>query len=177
MPPALTIFAAQYLVFIDAAIAAIVLALLLYRRPRPQVVRWVVAGAIVVVLSYVFAKIGGSLYSDPRPFTVDHVKPLTSHGADNGFPSDHALLAAVVVALVALVSPWLALPFAVIAVLVDLGRVGSGLHHVSDVVGSDVLVTIATVIALLVTPPLAGWVVGAKSKSPLVTRGTDDPAG
>lgn len=157
MPDALTIFAAKYLVFVDAAIAVVVLGFILYRWPRPALLRWAIAAVIVLILSYAFAKVGGALYNNPRPFTVDHVKPLVSHAPGNGFPSDHALLAAAIVALVAFAQPWAAVPFALIAVLVDWGRVGSGLHHVIDVVGSDVLVALAALIALLIGPALATW--------------------
>ncbi len=154
MPDALTIFAAKYLVFVDAAIAVAVLGFILNRWPRPALLRWGITAVIVLILSYAFAKIGGALYNNPRPFAVDHIKPLVSHGPDNGFPSDHALLAAAIVALVVFAEPWVAVPFGVIAVLVDWGRVGSGLHHVIDVVGSDVFVALAAFIALLVTPTL-----------------------
>jgi len=154
MPSNLTIFAAQYLVFIDAVLALGILAWLLYRRPRSAVTRWIVAALIMVVLSYGLAKIGAAIYNDPRPFTQDHVKPLLSHAPDNGFPSDHALLAAAIVAAVLLVSPLWALPFVVLGVLVDWARVGAGIHHVQDVVGSSLFVLLATIVALLVAPPI-----------------------
>jgi undecaprenyl-diphosphatase len=156
MPSDLTIFAARYLVFIDALLALGVLAWLQYRRPRPAVLRWIVAVAIMLVLSYAFAKIGAAIYNDPRPFTQDHVKPLISHAPDNGFPSDHALLAAAIVAAVAMVSPVWCVPFVILAALVDWSRVGAGIHHVQDVVGSSLLVLVATLVALLLAGPIAG---------------------
>lgn len=158
MPTDLTIFAAKYLVFIDAVLAAGVLLLLLRARTRPWLLRWAIIAVIVLPLSYIFAKIGAAVYSDPRPFTVDHVKPLISHAADNGFPSDHALLAAALVALVAVVDLLWALPFVVLAVLVDWARVGSGIHHTVDVVASSIFVALATLIAVLLAPLILRWV-------------------
>jgi undecaprenyl-diphosphatase len=155
MPNDLTIFAAKYLVYIDAVVAAIVILWLLRDRSLDRILRWVVAFIVLAVLSYIFAKIGAAVYNDPRPFTQDHVKPLISHAADNGFPSDHALLAAVVVAAVALISPAMAIPFVIVAVLIDWARVGAGIHHVGDVIGSSLFVAVATVVALLVAPALA----------------------
>jgi membrane-associated phospholipid phosphatase len=152
MPADVTIFAAKYLIFLDALLALCACGWLLYQRPRIDAVRWVIACVIMIVLAYAFAKIGNGLYSDPRPFATDHVKPLISHARDNGFPSDHALLAAAIVAAVLFLSPVWWLPFAVLAVLVDWARVGAGLHHVLDVVGSSVIVALAAVIAALVTP-------------------------
>jgi len=153
----LTVFLANYLIFFDVLAAAVVIASLLYRRPRFLAFRWAVTAAVLLVLSYVFAQIGGLLYNDPRPFAVEHFQPLIAHAADNGFPSDHALVAAALVALVALVSiPW-ALPFALLAIVIDWGRVGAGIHHVIDVVGSSVFVALATLIALLLRPVIVRW--------------------
>jgi undecaprenyl-diphosphatase len=157
MPATLTVFLANYLIFVDILAAAIVSAGWLYRRPRFLAFRWAVAAAVLLVLSYVFAQIGGLLYYDPRPFVVGHFQPLIPHAADNGFPSDHALLATALVALATLVDiPW-ALPFALLAIVIDWARVGVGLHHVIDVVGSSVFVALATLIALLLQPVIVRW--------------------
>ncbi len=150
MPADLTIFAAKYLVFIAAVLAAAVLAVRLWQQPRLSIIYWLVAAGIVLALSFALALLGGALYKDPRPFTTSHVAPLIPHAADNGFPSDHALLAAALVALVALVDLLWTLPFILLAVLIDWARVGAGIHHLIDVVGSSVLVVIATVIAVAV---------------------------
>jgi undecaprenyl-diphosphatase len=150
MPADLTIFAAKYLIFIDAVLAAVVLVWLLARRSRLTVLQWFLATVVMVVLSYIFAHIGAAMYSDPRPFTQDHVKPLITHAADNGFPSDHALLAAAIVAAVLLAAPlWIA-PFVILGFLVDWARVGAGIHHVQDVAGSTLFVALATLIAFVV---------------------------
>jgi membrane-associated phospholipid phosphatase len=150
----LTIFAAKYLVFLEAMLAAAIVVAVLLPRPRVEWVRWVVLVGITLLLAYAFARIGGRLYSDPRPFVTDHVRPLIPHTPDNGFPSDHALLAAALVAAVAFVRPLLALPVAVLAILVDWARVGAGIHHVADVAGSTLLVAVAAAIALAVAPAL-----------------------
>src|SRR5579884_3637252 len=118
MPADLTIFAAKYLVFIDAVLAAATIFLLIRRRAPSWLVRYAVIAVLLLVLSYVFAKIGAAVYTDPRPFTQDHVRPLIAHAPDNGFPSDHALLAAALVALVFVVAPLWSVPFAILAVLV-----------------------------------------------------------
>jgi undecaprenyl-diphosphatase len=152
MPATLTVFLANYLIFVDILVAAIVIAGLLYRRPRFLALLWAVTAAVLFVLSYVFALVGGLLYYDPRPFAIGHFQPLIAHAADNGFPSDHALLAAALVAVAALVDLPLGLPFTLLAIVIDWARVGVGLHHVIDVVGSSVFVALATLIALLLRP-------------------------
>lgn len=154
MPADLTIFAAKDLVFIAVVLAALVLAVRLWPRPRLALMRWAVAAVLVLLISYLLAVIGGAVYNDPRPFTTSHVRPLIAHAADNGFPSDHALLAAALVALVALVDVWWALPFVVLALLIDWARVGAGIHHVTDVIGASVFVAVALIVAAAVTPLL-----------------------
>ena len=154
MPSDLTIFAATYLVFIEALLAAAFLVPVLLPRPRTEWVRWAVLTGVMLVLAYVFAKIGGAVYSDPRPFVTDHIRPLIAHAPDNGFPSDHALLAAALAAAVAFARPLLALPVAVVAILVDWARVGAGLHHVADVAGSALFVALGAAVALAIAPTI-----------------------
>ncbi len=156
MPADLTIFAAKYLIFIAGILAAAFLAIRLWQQPRLSILYWVLAAGMVLVLCFALALLGGALYKDPRPFTTSHIAPLVPHAANNGFPSDHALLAAALVALVALVDILWTLPFVLLAVLIDWARVGAGIHHVIDVVGSSVLVAIAAVIAVAVARLLIG---------------------
>ena len=157
MPATLTIFLANYLLFVDGLAAVIVIAGLLYRRARFLAFRWAVAAGVIGILCFVFVQIGGLLYYDPRPFVVGHFQPLISHAADNGFPSDHALLAAALIALVALIDIPLALPFTLLAIVIDWARVGVGVHHDVDIVGSSVFVALATLIALLLRPLIVRW--------------------
>jgi undecaprenyl-diphosphatase len=158
VPADLTIFAAKYLLFIAAALAVVMLAIRLWQQPRFRLVQWALFACLLLLLSYLFAVLGGAIYHDPRPFTTSHVPPLIPHAADNGFPSDHALLAAALVALVASVDLVWALPLVLLAVLIDWARVGAGIHHLIDVAGSSLLVALAALIALFVAPRIAGLI-------------------
>jgi undecaprenyl-diphosphatase len=175
VPSDLTIFAAKYLVFIDALIAVVVIAYVLWKRPRIDVVRWAAATAIMLVLSYVFAHLGSAVYSDPRPFAVDHVRPLIPHARDNGFPSDHALLAAAIVAAVLFASPLWAVLFVVLGFLVDWARVGAGLHHVVDVLGSTGFVLMAAAIAMFVAPYISRWLALHVDRRPSAEEAASSP--
>ncbi len=159
MPADLTIFTATYLVFVEAVIALGAVAFALYRQPRREVVRWVITAGITGVMAEVFTQIGGAIYNDPRPFVVRHFHPLIAHIADNGFPSDHALLAAFLVVCVLRTRFWRAVPVVTtLAVLVDWARVGAGIHHPIDVIGSAVFVALGAVIAVAVTPFVFDWI-------------------
>jgi membrane-associated phospholipid phosphatase len=142
-------------VFIEAALGVVILGFLLYRRPHNDIVRWLVTCILMFVLAEILAQLGHAAYQDPRPFTVDHVKPLFAHAPDNGFPSDHAMLAALVVGAVAFISVWWSLPLAALAVLVDWARVGAGIHHAADVAGSSLFVAGAALVALLLAPAVS----------------------
>lgn len=158
MPTDLTIFAARYLVFIAIALAAAILAVRLWRRPRLYLLRWAIAVGLLLVLSYGVAQLGAAVYNDPRPFTISRLPSLIPHAPDNGFPSDHALLAAALVAMVALVDVWWSLLFVVLAVLVDWARVGAGLHHVIDVAGSSAFVALAALAAIRIAAIIVQWI-------------------
>lgn len=157
MPADLTIFAAKYLVFIDALLAAAVVAIAIYRQPRLLALQWAMAAVILIVLGYLLGRLGSAVYNDPRPFAVHHFHPLIPHPADNGFPSDHALLAAAVAAVVGVVRRLWMTPFVLLAVLIDWARVGAGIHHITDVVWGSAFVALAWVMADLVVPPIAHW--------------------
>ncbi len=155
MPADITVFGAGAVIYIDAVAAAIALALLLYRKPGSTILRWTVAAVLTLLLSFLGAQIAATLYNDPRPFVVGHYRPLIAHAADNGFPSDHSLLAAAIVAVMAF-ARWLwTLPFVLLGGIVEAARVGAGLHHPIDVVGSDVVVVIAAVLAAVLAPAIA----------------------
>lgn len=152
MPTSLTLFAAQYLVFLEAILAAVLVVFALRYAAHARIVEWAVATGMTAIVAGLLAVAGGRVYTDPRPFAEHHFRPLLAHAADNGFPSDHALLGAFLVAVVLFAAPRLAILPAILAVLVDWARVGAGIHHVIDVVGSSLMVAIAALIASLVAP-------------------------
>jgi membrane-associated phospholipid phosphatase len=80
---------------------------------------------------------------------------LIAHAADNGFPSDHALMAASIVGAVALARLAWGLIVVPLAVLVEWARVGAGIHHPVDVIGSDVCVAIGFLLAIAIAPAIA----------------------
>lgn len=157
MPGDLTIFAAQKLIYIDAVLAAGVVVFALFRQPRTAALRWAVVIGITVVIAFICAQIGAAVFNDPRPFSQDHVKPLIAHAADNGFPSDHGLLAAAIVAAVLLLDLRLVVGFLALGVLVDWARVGAGIHHVIDMVGSAAFVAAGLAVGYAVAPLVVRW--------------------
>lgn len=139
----LIIFGAKYLVFLIVAIAGV----FAYRLPVEKRKELFIFALFSLPLAYMTAKIASALYFNPRPFVVQNFTPLIAHAADNGFPSDHTLLAAAVASVVYFFHRRLGAGLLILAVLVGLSRVAAGVHHLLDIFGS---VIIAFVIMLIV---------------------------
>jgi len=122
---------------------------------------WLTLGAVVRlaalgVLAYAASKVLTSVVADPRPYLVEHVRPLIPVARDNGFPSDHTLLAATLTATLWWINRRALAAFAIGTLLVMAGRLGIGAHHTIDVLGAvGIVVTAALVVAALSLP--AAW--------------------
>jgi undecaprenyl-diphosphatase len=115
--------------------------------PRHEKVRLIIFGIIAGSATFALAKIGSALFYDPRPFVVHHVVPLYPHGADNGFPSDHTLLAAIIAITVWVSSKRLGIVLFVMALLIGLSRVIGNIHSPIDIVGSIFFALLGGVLA------------------------------
>ncbi|MDQ2687032.1 MAG: phosphatase PAP2 family protein [Armatimonadota bacterium] len=146
---ALIVFCAKYLFVLAPAITVLVFWKLSPKERRVMAVR----GLVVLVLAVALAKGGGAVYHDTRPFAASHVQPLIPHVADNGFPSDHTLLAACCAFLVLPFSLPAAGVTALVAIIVGAARVASLLHWPLDIGASLVFAAIANGIAWLVVRP------------------------
>ncbi len=78
---------------------------------------------------------------------VEHVQPLITHAADNGFPSDHTLLTMTIASILFLYNKRLGIVLAILAVIVGYSRVLAKVHHPVDIFGSIVIAIIATYIS------------------------------
>lgn len=89
-----------------------------------------------IVVSLVISYSLGLLYSHPAPYQVQG-GTLLSGPPENAFPSQHATsVFGMVWPLYALGRPRLSSVFLVIAMLVSVGRVATGLHYPVDILGS-----------------------------------------
>ena len=102
------------------------------------------------LLSLVLAKISGHLIYDPRPFVVGHFTPLIPHTNDNGFPSDHTLLASFLGFALLPYAKKLGLLTLAIAACIGLARIAAGIHHLQDIIGSFVITAGATLVVLAI---------------------------
>jgi membrane-associated phospholipid phosphatase len=102
-------------------------------------------------ISYIFAKLGGHFYYDPRPYIKDGVQPLFNHSNDpNGFPSDHTLLSACIGFVVLKFNKKLGITLLFVAALIGWARVAAHVHHLIDIVGSFIFTGIAFLISVAI---------------------------
>ncbi|HEV7213688.1 MAG TPA: phosphatase PAP2 family protein [Chloroflexota bacterium] len=149
---ALAVFCAAILVFLLMAAWLVVV----FRHRGRVSVASTLQTVLLFGVSYVAAKAISHGVSDPRPYIVQHIQPLMPLAHDNGFPSDHSLLAWAMVFSLLWLAPAAVWPFVLGALLVMLGRLGVGAHHTVDVTGSAAIVfVVAGLVALLRWP--AGW--------------------
>lgn len=133
---AIAIFIAQYLYVIVLLIGVV----FFFLQPRGKWKDMTICGAFIAIISYIISRIAGALYYDPRPFVAGHFVPLIAHVADNGFPSDHVLLTGALAMIVWFYNKKLGVVLWAIALLIGWARVYVGIHHVTDIIGSIVIV-------------------------------------
>lgn len=98
---------------------------------------------IAAVVALVLAKLAGNLYYHPRPFMTSAVQPLVSHASDNGFPSDHTIVATALAMTVYFYRLRLGIIVFVLAALIGIGRVAARVHSPVDILGGAALGLIA----------------------------------
>jgi undecaprenyl-diphosphatase len=152
------VWVAKYLIWVMCAGLAL---LWLVRERGTAKVQVAVIAVIGLGLTLVGIVIAGHLHTDPRPFVQNpHLKPLFSHTADNGFPSDHSAAAGLIAAVALLRRHWIAgIALAACAAAIAAARVAAHVHHVQDVVAGlligAVAAAIATGVVMLVSAKLA----------------------
>jgi undecaprenyl-diphosphatase len=130
-----------------SGVALLVLFIRYNNLKRLELVRLLLLSAAI---SYLLAKLGSALFYNPRPFVVDHMAPLIAHGNDNGFPSDHTLLASVLGFVALAFSRKLGIGLLLVATLIGTARVLAHVHHSIDVVGGFVIAGAGVGIALAI---------------------------
>jgi len=136
------IFGAKYL-YLFAIAAAII-----YFFKQPKAIRKEIAVLAVIALPaiYLVAKAIAFFYYDPRPFVLGNFTPLIPHAADNGFPSDHTLLAAAFAAIFYPFNKKFSVLLWLLTLFIAVSRVYVGIHHFIDIFGSLAIAIVVTML-------------------------------
>lgn len=136
----ISIFFATYAI----ALPPIVLAVLYLRSASNEKVSRAIFALGVAALSFVLAKIASFFFFNPRPFVVGDFAPLVAHAANNGFPSEHSLLAGVLASIALAWSRRAGIALWLLAAAIGAARVYAGVHHAIDILASFAIAAIAT---------------------------------
>lgn len=134
-----------YLIVILIAVAYI------FFQSRETQKKIIILSLISLPLTYVVGFIAGKLYYDPRPFVVEHIKPLIQHAANNGFPSDHTLISTALAAIIFIFNKKLGIILGILALLVGIARIYARIHSPIDVAGSFLIsIVVMTIIVSII---------------------------
>ena len=131
----LIILCAKYLI----AVSAVLLVWCIYATRGDKRKKLLILAAVSLPLTYAVGYIAGHIFYNARPFVVGHFLPLIEHAPDNGFPSDHMLLAAALAMVGYFLSRRLGGILWILAILIGISRIAAGVHHTLDIVGSSVI--------------------------------------
>lgn len=123
------IFCAQYLYLF--VVAVIVIAWL--RTQKDKRLEFLVAIILAGGIAFILSRIASKTYYDPRPFVTERVKPLIAHAADNGFPSDHALLTGTLTAITYFYNKKVAFVMLILTILIGIARILAKIHSPLDI--------------------------------------------
>ena len=138
--------------------AAVLLAC--WARWRDSWQRGAALAGLAALLALGIGQLGNLAFPRSRPFAVTSATVLIPHAPDPSFPSDHAILAFAVAAVLATVSRPLGAWLAAFGVLVMISRVFVGAHYPADVVGGAAVGVLGAWITLRLAriPTVAGWI-------------------
>ncbi|CAM3156455.1 Phosphatidic acid phosphatase type 2/haloperoxidase domain-containing protein [Deinococcus saxicola] len=143
------VFCANVLLLVLVAL----LAALLLRHLRTLTPALLARMTLSLLVATLLTLLLGRLIVDPRPYLAENYVPLAHVAADNGFPSDHTLIAALLLGWACwLERRWWPV-FAAGLLAVMLGRLTIGAHHTLDVLGSVIIAGVGLLIAALVPWP------------------------
>jgi undecaprenyl-diphosphatase len=126
------IFCAKYLFIL----IPLLFLLAVYQANRKDQKRLIIAVVIAVAIAAILDKIGGKLYYDPRPFVSHNLKPLITHAADNGFPSEHTLFTMTISGVIYLNRKRLGMLALAVSLAVGAARIAAHVHSPIDILGA-----------------------------------------
>lgn len=137
----LIIAVARFLIYVVLALTTI---LMVWQKQKLSIF---IYGFCVGISSIIIARVLSLFYYNSRPFAVGNFRPMISHLPDNGFPSDHTLLAASCAVVIYRINKRWGVFFFLIAAAIGFARVFAGVHHAIDIIAS------------LIIAPLVGYCV------------------
>ena len=132
------IFLAEYLPW---AVGIGIFLFLVFGRDKKRELWMIIQSfASATVARFVFTEIIRYFWNRPRPFEVlQNVNQLISHETGGSFPSGHAAFFFALATGVFFYKKWWGVLFYAFALAIGLGRIATGLHWPSDILGGAVV--------------------------------------
>ena len=111
--------------------------------------------ALVPAVAFVLLTVVRAAINRPRPYEAFAVAPVIPKDTKgNSFPSRHVFSATMIALTFVLCSPWmwLGIAFLIVAVLLAVVRVISGVHYVSDVIAGIVFAVLSALVGYIILP-------------------------
>jgi len=90
---------------------------------------------LIPLMIFILVSIIRKITNTPRPFVVLNIEPLVRRKkSGESFPSRHVLSVSIIAVSFFYINPWIGVFMSVIAVLIAVIRVLSGVHFIKDVV-------------------------------------------
>lgn len=144
------IFLANYLYVVIVVVA--IIALVFAKKPIKS--NMIMLALLTFPFAFIVATILDHFFYNPRPFVVEHIKPLIPHAANNGFPSDHTLLVISIASIVFVINKRLGSVLFVLGLLVGFARVLAEVHHPIDIFASIIVAVFSTYISCMILKKL-----------------------
>ncbi len=137
------VFLAEYLIFILAIIAVI---LILREKNWRRRTYFVVLVTISTILARgILTELIQFYYYHPRPFVALSFTPLVEHAPTSSFPSGHLAFFSVVLTVWLINRRW-GIGFIIGALLIGLARISAGIHWPTDILGGALVGAISFLI-------------------------------
>lgn len=145
----LMIFAAVYLIYLLAAIVLAWLAITFYRNRN---YRTVILFGIMLATALTLTFVASPMYPNERPFIeYETVTQLVDHEPGRSFVSNHAAASfALSLGMLILLHKKTGTLMLVLAGLISIARIYTGIHHPVDILGSLVVALAAAGVTLLI---------------------------
>ena len=143
MTNSIIIFLANYLYLVIVVIA--IMAFVVAKNPiKNNIIK---LSLLTFPVAFISATALGHFFYNPRPFVVEHIKPLIPHAANNGFPSDHTLLVISIASIVFVFNKRLGSVLFLLGLLVGFARILAEVHHPIDIFTSITVAIFSTYIS------------------------------
>jgi undecaprenyl-diphosphatase len=140
MTDVIAIISAEYLFLVSLLVGGTYFLLQFDSEQKKMIILSTIALFISILSIFVLQFI----YYNSRPSVVIDFKPLVNHIFNNGFPSIHATLTALIASVMYVFNKKIGLFLLFVSLLVSLSRVYLGLHHFIDII-AGILLAIAIV--------------------------------